>query len=153
MWSPWGDFRWWKSDWPRKGGNRKVVVLLLNWNAIRKSGCAWRWQRMALLPPFRLQPNKKGICKSSIRTITSWQKNISQHCKKKGNTVLETTLIAGLFLIFFSASDESIFSYYLRIVAKFSVEQQQVEEMLFRYQAFLCWSIQKKSLLVGFLLL
>ena len=28
-------------------------------------------------------------------------KNISQHCKKKGNTVLETTLIAGLFLIFF----------------------------------------------------
>ena len=51
MWSPWGDFRWWKSDWPRKEadkgeeiGNRK----LLNWNAIRKSGCAWRWQRMAL---------------------------------------------------------------------------------------------------------
>ena len=46
---------------------------------------------------FVFSQTKKGYAKVVLGLLQVDKKNISQHCKKKGNTVLETTLIAGLF--------------------------------------------------------
>lgn len=49
---------------------------------------------------FVFSQTKKGYAKV-VLGLLQVDKNISQHYKKNGKTVLETTLIAGLFFNFF----------------------------------------------------
>ena len=71
------------------------------------------------LPTF--QPKKERYAKvgnTTIRSITTWQKPIFHLKRESTNTVFETNFN---YRAFFSHDDdgESIFSYNLRIVAKF----------------------------------